>query len=55
MHVNTPYERFAWFEPASGPLLEGIDQVKPLLTGPFPIKKYSKAFETAIGRMRSRC
>lgn len=47
MHVNTPYERFAWFDRLLAPYWKGLIQVKPLLTGPFPLKDISKAFEVA--------
>jgi len=47
MHVNTPYERLAWFDRLLAPYWKGLIQVKPLLTGPFPIKNIPKAFETA--------
>jgi threonine dehydrogenase-like Zn-dependent dehydrogenase len=47
MHVNTPYERFAWFDRLLAPYWKGLIQVKPLLTGPFPLKEIPRAFETA--------
>ena len=47
MHMNTPYERFAWFDRLLAPYWKGLIQVKPLLTGPFPLKEIPKAFETA--------
>jgi L-iditol 2-dehydrogenase len=47
MHVNTPYERLAWFDRLLAPYWKGLIQVKPLLTGPFPIKNIPQAFETA--------
>ncbi len=47
MHVNTPYERFAWFDRLLAPYWKGLIQVKPLLTGPFPWKEIPRAFETA--------
>ena len=47
MHMNTPYERFAWFDRLLAPYWKGLIQVKPLLTGPFSLKEIPKAFETA--------
>ncbi|MGB9700673.1 MAG: zinc-dependent alcohol dehydrogenase [Thermodesulfobacteriota bacterium] len=47
MHVNTPYERFAWFDRLLAPYWKGIIQIKPLLTGPFPLKDISQAFKVA--------
>lgn len=47
MHVNTPYERFAWFDRLLAPYWKGLIQVRPLLTGPFPLKEIPRAFETA--------
>jgi hypothetical protein len=32
MHVNTPYERFAWTDRLLAPYWKGLIQVKPLLT-----------------------
>jgi L-iditol 2-dehydrogenase len=47
MHVNTPYERFAWFDRLLAPYWKGMIQVKPLLTGPYSLKEIARAFETA--------
>ena len=47
MHVNTPYERFAWFDRLLAPYWKGLIQVKRLLTGPYPLRDIPKAFETA--------
>jgi threonine dehydrogenase-like Zn-dependent dehydrogenase len=47
MHVNTPYERLAWFDRLLAPYWKGLIQVKPLLTGPFPLKEAPQAFEKA--------
>lgn len=47
MHVNTPHERFAWFDRLLAPYWKGLIQVKPLLTGPFPLEEIPRAFETA--------
>ena len=47
MHVNTPFERFAWFDRLLAPYWKGLIQVKQLFTGPFPLKEISRAFETA--------
>lgn len=47
MHVNTPYERFAWFDRLLAPYSQGLIAVKPLLHGPFSLDKISRAFEAA--------
>ncbi len=47
MHVNTPYERLAWFDRLLAPYWKGLIEVKPLLTGPFPLKDVPRAFEKA--------
>ncbi len=47
MHVNTPYERMAWFDRLLATYWKGIIQVKPLLSGPFSLPDISKAFEIA--------
>jgi L-iditol 2-dehydrogenase len=47
MHVNTPYERLAWFDRLLAPYWKGLIQVKPLLTGPIPLKDAPQAFEKA--------
>ncbi len=47
MHVNTPYERFAWFDRLLAPYAQGLIEVKPLLHGPFLLNEIPKAFEEA--------
>lgn len=47
MHVNTPYERFAWFDRLLAPYWKGLIQVKPLLSGPFSLKEIGQAFAAA--------
>lgn len=47
MHVNTPYERWAWFDRLLAPYWQGLIKVKPLLSGPFALKDISQAFKTA--------
>lgn len=49
MHVNTPFERLAWFDRLLAPYWKGQIEVRPLLTGPFPLKEIPKAFEVANG------
>jgi L-iditol 2-dehydrogenase len=45
MHLNTPHERFAWFDRLLAPYWKGLIQVKPLLSPPIPLKDLGKAFE----------
>jgi len=45
MHLNTPYERFVWFDRLLAPYWKGLIQVKPLLSPPLPLEDISRAFE----------
>ncbi len=47
MHLNTPYERFAWFDRLLAPYWKGLIQVRPLLAGPVPLKDMREAFGMA--------
>lgn len=47
MHLNTPYERFAWFDRLLAPYWKGLIQVRPLLAGPVPLEEISGGFELA--------
>lgn len=47
MHLNTPYERFAWFDRLLAPYWKGLIQVRPLLAGPVALKDISRGFELA--------
>jgi len=45
MHLNTPYERFIWFNRLLAPYWKGLIQVKPLLSAPIPLPEIGRAFE----------
>lgn len=47
MHVNTPYERLAWFDRLLAPYGMGLIEVKSILHGPFSLNDISKAFAVA--------
>jgi L-iditol 2-dehydrogenase len=44
MHINTPFERYTWFDRLLAPYWKGLIQVKPLLSQPFPLQEMGKAF-----------
>ena len=45
MHLNTPYERFVWFDRVLAPYWKGLVQVNPLLSPPLPLQDMARAFE----------
>jgi L-iditol 2-dehydrogenase len=45
MHLNTPYERFTWFDRLLVPYWQGLVQVKPLLSPPLALPDMARAFE----------
>ena len=47
MHLNTPFERFAWFDRLLSPYWKGLIQVRPLLTATVSLQNIAKGFELA--------
>lgn len=47
MHVNTPFERFVWFDRLLAPYWRGLIETKPLLTATVPLSRMDEAFALA--------
>jgi len=47
MHLNTPYERFAWFDRLLAPYGKGLIQIKPLLTATVSLTEIAEGFKIA--------